>query len=87
MWCYTFELRKRNFFAKLQTKVQKPMWKEKKSLLWNYLCTYQTNTNKNSDGAVEKTEYDSLLTAKSSFNVALQSFSLQEQTSSSSVIN
>ena len=29
IWRYTFELRKRNIFcAKLQTKVQKPVWKE-----------------------------------------------------------
>lgn len=58
MWCYTFELRKRrNFFAKLQTKVQKPFGRNK--MLRNYLHTNQTNTNKKKACEVEEIEHDS----------------------------
>ena len=44
---------KKSFFAKLQTKVQNPEWKEVN--VRNYLCTIQTNTNKNdSDSEMEE---------------------------------
>ena len=46
MWRYEFELRKRrNFFAKLQTKVQKPVWKEE-NVIVTKLSPHKSNKNK-----------------------------------------
>ena len=58
MWHHEFKLRKRrNFFAKLQNKVQKSMQKE-----INYLTKsplHKSNKNNDNDSEVEEIEHDS----------------------------
>ena len=46
VWRYTFELRKRrNFFAKMQTKVQKTVWKEE-NVVVTKLSSHKLNKHK-----------------------------------------
>ena len=93
IWRYTFELRKRRiFFPNLQTKVQKPAWKGE-NVVVTKLSPNQINRNKNNDndGEVEELnmihQVNYLLTARSKFDVVLQPYPSQEQTSCSSVIH
>ena len=58
MWHHEFELRKRrNFFAKLQNKVQKSMQKEINHLTKSSL--HKSNKNNDNDSEVEEIEHDS----------------------------
>ena len=77
VWHHEFELRKRrNFFAKLQNKAQKSVWKEINHL--TKLCQHKSNKNNDNDSEVEEIEQihqeNYLLIAKSKFDVALQLF-------------